>query len=86
VKDVRFYLEFRSSYAKRKGKDHTGNCIARFLNDDPFVLEGLASLFSWPNSPVASTSFRRSFLRLRCKRITEAKAREIHPRLFEFLE
>jgi hypothetical protein len=39
-----------------------------------------------PNSPVAGTSIDVSILRERCKRISEAKARQIHPLLFERLD
>ena len=85
MKYVRFYLEFPSSYAKRKGK-HLGNCIARFVDGGRSEPEGLGSVFSWPNSPVGTTAFHPRFLSVYCKRISEKRAREIHPRLFEFLD
>ena len=39
-----------------------------------------------PNSPVKPTYVNVEYLGKRCRRITEARARDIHPRLFEFLD
>lgn len=39
-----------------------------------------------PNSPVRPTFVNVEYLGRHCRRITEARARDIHPRLFEFLD
>jgi hypothetical protein len=48
--------------------------------------EAIAGLFDRPNSPVAGTGVARDHLHQKCKRISEAKARTIHPALFERLD
>ena len=48
--------------------------------------EAIAAVFDWPNSPVAGTGVACDYLRHKCKRISEAKARIIHPALFERLD
>lgn len=85
---VRFYLEHETPAGKRKGK-HNGNVFAALVCNGRMShggFEGLGSVFSDPNSPVASTSASRDFLRKLCKRIPEGKAREIHPNLFYRLD
>jgi hypothetical protein len=44
------------------------------------------AIFDWPNSPVAGTGVSLDYLRQKCKRISEAQARTIHPVLFEWLD
>ncbi|MGI8844204.1 MAG: hypothetical protein ACR2HZ_10925, partial [Gemmatimonadaceae bacterium] len=41
---------------------------------------------SSPNSPVSPTFLLAEYLGTHCKRVTEVRARSIHPRLFEYLE
>ncbi len=48
--------------------------------------EAIAAVFDWANSPVAGTGVARDYLRQKCKHISEAKARSIHPALFARLE
>lgn len=48
--------------------------------------EAVGALFDHADSAVATTSVSLSYLRQKCKRISEAKARIIHPRLFDFLD
>ena len=48
-------------------------------------IEGLGAVFEFANSPVASTSASRDFLK-GCRRISEAKARQVHPALFQRLD
>ena len=84
---IRFYLEFTDSAKRRCG----GNVIAALVlngiyrSSGTFCYEALAALFEQPNSPVAGTGVALDYLRLRCKRISEAKGRTIHPALFERL-
>jgi hypothetical protein len=86
MKDIRFYLEHDTPAKRRKG-EHNGNVFAACVPDSrPRIgWEGLGAIFEHPNSPVAYTSCDAGYLR-QCKRISEAKAREIHPRLFVVLE
>lgn len=97
MKGYRFYLEFPTAAAKKKsGKDHkghSGNVFAAMdvMGDgfrpfysamEGFKYEGLGAVYAWPNSGVAGTSASLDYLRSRCKRIPERRAREIHPTLF----
>ena len=71
------YLVLRhgvSSVGKRVGErfSHVHSCVS--------------AVFFQSNSPVCFSSATQKFLRTYCKRISEAKAREIHPRLIEYLE
>ena len=50
------------------------------------LLECVSALFGEPNSPVCSGQVTDSYLWDKCRRISEAKAREIHPKLFEYLD
>ena len=91
MKGYRFYEELEN-----KGKEaetSEGNVVAVMLNDNSHarlvtgaVDEAMVALFDKPNSPVCSGSVSWGYLRENCKRISEAKAREIHPRLFERLD
>jgi hypothetical protein len=98
MKYVRFYLEYGSKANKRKGI-HEGNVLALIDtmgdgfrpqrnsgSESGYGYECIAAVLFHPNSPVAGTSIDVSILRERCKRISEAKARQIHPLLFERLD
>lgn len=82
---VRFYQEFTD----RRRKTASGNVLA-VLHGNGFypdsegrpTYEAVVALYDYPNSPVVSGSVRMQYLRTRCKRITEAEARLIHPQLF----
>jgi len=90
MKGVRFYEQFQN---KRKGVS-AGQCVALMLddhgrpvhNDDGRTLSAVAGVFEHADSPPASTSVSFEFLRTKCKRVTEARARKIHPRLFTMLD
>ena len=93
----RFYLEFDSKAAKRKsGREntgHTGNCLAlaadrefTYIMNGGIFTEGLTAVYFSPNSPVNWSSVHWDYLREKCKRISESKAREIHPELFQRLD
>lgn len=92
MKDVRFYLEFPDRKTKKRSgrehKGHSGTVAALFVYEgmDRMQPEGLAALFSRPDSPVASTGFSWEYLYEKGKRIPEALARKIHPKLFERLD
>ena len=84
MKGIRFYLEFADTTKRRCG----GNVIAalvlngRYWSSGTVCYEALAALFDQPNSPVAGTGVALDYLRLKCKRIGEVRARTIHPALF----
>ncbi len=88
MKGIRFYEEFKNS-AKT---ETAGTCIALFVCNGTFIsgpeicYEGLSGLFDQPDSPVCSGGVGLSYLRSRCKRIPEWRARLIHPRLFDRLD
>ena len=48
--------------------------------------DAIGALFNEPNSVVCSCSVCPEYLDEKCKRISEALAREIHPQLFEYLD
>jgi hypothetical protein len=94
MKGYRFYLEFDSPAAKRKGR-HQGTVFALSTDSPRFhsksalggvCQEGVGSVYDAPNSAVCSCSTSLQRLREDCKAISEKQAREIHPRLFEYLD
>ncbi|MGO8931249.1 MAG: hypothetical protein ACLQU3_30710 [Limisphaerales bacterium] len=80
-----FYQEF-SDKSKRTS---AGTIIAALVcnglywSSGKVCYEDIAGLFDRPNSLVAGTGVARDYLRQKCKRISEANARTIHPALFE---
>jgi hypothetical protein len=92
MRGIRFFEEYHN---KRKGES-TNNVIAVQLNDQgqkvgyiedkEWHWDCIAGVFFVDNSDVASDSVSESYLRAKCKRISEARAREIHPRLFTYLD
>jgi hypothetical protein len=91
MKGYRFYEEFDSSYKKRQ-RQGTGNVLALDVDwrGRPFHngvgLECCAALLSEPNSPVCGTEVSRNVLRRNYRRVTEQRARQIHPAMFDFLD
>lgn len=88
MKGVRFYAEYENVSKTQP----TGNVIAVFVDEDIYWSSGKAcheaigGIYARPNSPVATTGASLDYLSQKCKRVSEQKAREIHPRLFERLE
>lgn len=101
MKHLRFYMDHGSKAAKRQRLD-TGSVLAVVLNDESgrrpivtgystpygscYTVECIGSLFTHRNSPVASTSASVRYIRECCTRISEQRARQAHPALFEYLE
>jgi hypothetical protein len=85
---IRFYQEF-SDKSKRKP---IGTVVAalvlngRYRSSGTICYEARAAVFDWPNSPVAGTGVSFDYLRQKCKRISEAQARIIHPVPLERLD
>jgi hypothetical protein len=85
---IRFYLEFKDKSKRRPG----GNVVAALVLNGAFwssgklCYEALAALFDEPDAPVAGTGVALDYLRERCKRVSETRARAIHPALFTRLD
>ena len=85
---IRFYEEFNDK-PKRKPVGTVVAvlvCNGSFWSSGKICYEALVGLFNQPNSVVCGGSVSLDYLRLNCKRIREAKARTIHPALFERLD
>jgi hypothetical protein len=97
MKGYRFYEEFDSSYKKRKHQG-SGNVLALDLDCETgrpygwvdaqgrYVMECTAAVLSESNSPVCGTAVSRDVLAKNYRKISEAKARQIHPAMFAFLD
>ena len=96
MEGIRFYLDHATPQDKRKGV-HSGNVTAINLEtrrlaypevhkSNDIVFEGMGAVYYYPNSPVMVTGVTGWWLRECGKRISEAKAREIHPELFRRLD
>lgn len=99
MKGYRFYVEYSDKTEKNKTRlegNHNGNVVAIMLdeNDRPIshvresgiVYECIAAVHHHENSGVAGTFIGREYKQSKLKRVSEEKAREIHPRLFERLD
>jgi len=100
MKDYRFYEEFGTKQNKRKGISQ-GNVVALCLdeqyqvkkwhieNGEPeFYSEqgAFSAVHDHSDSPVNYGSVAHDYLRESCKRVSEKRAREIHPELFRRLD
>lgn len=88
MKGIRFYEEFIDRSKRRP----LGTAVAalvgngRFWSGDKLGYEAVVGVFSQPNSPVAGSAVSLEYLCQRCKRISEARARSIHPAAFDRLD
>jgi hypothetical protein len=96
MKDIRFYQEFENKSKTRP----TGNVVAievgntgngftsygAYIRNGQVLFEALSAIFDYADSAVAYGAVAQDYLRERCKKISEAKARAIHPALFERLD
>ena len=99
MKGYIFYLEFPTAKAKRKATrknltGHSGNCIA-VTSDKSEQIEqwrvnkcypAFTAVQDIPNNQCCFNPVSPDYLAERCKRISEAQAREIHPNLFYRIE
>jgi len=96
MKGFHFFLEYPLDVNPKKQTRknlgvHTGNCIAVFQGRE-YILPGLTSVecigavYFVPNSDCCGSSASFDYLSKHCKRISEAMARVIHPKLFTYLE
>lgn len=84
MKGVRFYFDFGSATAKRRGGD-APNALAVFPDNvcPDGSREAIAALTDEPNAPVCGTSVSLDYLRRACKRVAETEAYRVHPALRE---
>jgi hypothetical protein len=89
---VTFYEEFGSKANKRKGIS-AGTVVAVYRTTGSYyaqigqygVMSAIGAVFFSPNSPVATDAVHVDYLADTCKRISEARAWEVHPNLFAYL-
>ena len=93
----RFYQEFRDQKTKKRP---SGNVVAVSVDNKGHpnyymgtgamgieaMVEVISAVVDVPNSSVAGGSASRHYLITYTKRISEEKAREIHPNLFRYLD
>ena len=91
MKGYRFYEEFESN-AKKRARRGKESVIALILDDrnrplwNGSTYDCIGAVHDLPNSGVATTGVQPEYLRKNCRRITEAEARKIHPRLMAWLD
>lgn len=66
--------------------DVDGRNVPYRIQQGRAVADCTSGVFDTPNSDVAGAQVDFDYLRTRCRRISEAEARRIHPRMFEYLE
>lgn len=90
MRGYRFFEEFND-----EGRQNSsGNVIALDMHGEAFVQEGgvcYRALCAFPdtgepNRPVLERLFNAEYLGVRCRHISEDRARQIHPRLFKVLD
>lgn len=85
MKGTRFYADYGTKQAKRKGGDAPNALViftdAKQVQDGDLVYDAVAAVFDRPNSGVAATGVSRAYLRECCKRISESEAFRIRPNL-----
>lgn len=93
MKGWRFYEEFKTERRKVSAGsvvaiDTTTGMYAMppFGPNAQYRYECVSALFDGHNQPVCSGAISVRRIEKRCKRISEAKARTIHPKLFEYLD
>jgi hypothetical protein len=87
-------FRFFEEYGDAARGESTGNVIAIPTAEPSFVQPGgicfpvvcASQEARLPNSPVRPAYVNVEYLGKRCRRITELRARAIHPRLFEYLD
>ena len=93
MKGFRFYEELKNK--NRKAEESQGNVIAVYgewrlgrVVDEKYqwVKDCVSAVFFETNSQVCGSSVSQGYLEESTRRISEAKAREIHPNLFVYLD
>lgn len=98
MKGFHFFLEYPTEKARRKATrakigDHSGTVLAApvwgersWVPGKDMVFECVSAVQDIPNSPVCGSQCSVGYLREKCLRISEAQAKEIHPKLFIYLQ
>jgi hypothetical protein len=92
MKGIRFYLEYADKKEKAKATvknpgNHTGNCVAVFTEyRNHATMDAIGAVYYTPNSPVASTGISMDYIREKCKRIPASMVKDIHPKLWYYLQ
>jgi hypothetical protein len=88
MKGIRFYEEFNDRAKRKPGGTVVAALVLNgtYWSSGQMCYEAVAGLFGQPNSPVAGTGVALDYLRRKCRRISEVKARAIHPALFQRLD
>lgn len=89
MRGYRFFEEY-----DQERRESAGNVIALRLSEQTFIQPGAICFEAVcaeedshiPNSPVKPSYVNVEYLGKFCRRISEARARSVHPRLFEFLD
>jgi type 1 glutamine amidotransferase len=86
---IRFYEVFNDT-AKRES---AGKAVAVFPHlwrkgsaGQGRLFYSVIGLSRRPNSPVLKTTVSETYLRSKCRRVSESRARRVHPNLFRYLE
>jgi len=97
MKNFRFYVEYDSTKEKRKATrknlgNHTGNCLAILLDgnkplyhNNSTTIDCISGVSFIRNSNCCFSGCSTAYLHNNCKRISEKQAKEIHPKLFNYL-
>jgi hypothetical protein len=88
IQGIRFYEEFKDNAKRKPGGTVVDALVLNgtYWSSGHVCWEALAGLFDQPNSPVAGTGVALDYLRQKCRRISQIKARAIHPALFQRLD
>jgi hypothetical protein len=89
MKGIRFYKELKNK--NRKSEESLGTVVAVFyeshwISNGKILFDAIGGVFSQANSPVTSIGVAQLYLTENCRRISEKRAREVHPALFEYLD
>lgn len=85
MKGIRFYATYATP-ADKRAKRGDGNVFALDVDTWPAMPFGTAAIFNEPNSDVGGTGVSYQRLRTCARRISEAEARRIHPKLIDWLD
>lgn len=85
MKGIRFYATYATPADKRHHRGD-GNVFALDLDTWPANPSGSAALYDEPNSDTCGARVSLDYLRRFCRRIPEAEARIIHPKLLVWLD
>ena len=95
--EFRYYLEYPTPKDKRQGTrkkpgNHCGTVLAVYTGREYSWVQGnnimnecIGTTYDKPDSFCCSFACSWGYLRTRCKRISEAQAKMIHPNLFVYL-